>query len=139
MDKYNYELITNNLIASREDGYDGVISVFNLNSISGFVVKRIYTISGERKGSIRGHHAHRKLKQIMFCSYGSIKIQLFDGLKWIDVLLDQPGQFLFVGSMVWRTMEWLEYNSVLTVLASEEYDESDYIRNLNDFLKLVNY
>lgn len=139
MDKYNYELITNNLIASREDGYDGVISVFNLNSISGFVVKRIYTISGERKGSIRGHHAHRKLKQIMFCSYGSIKIQLYDGLKWIDVLLDQPGQFLFVGSMVWRTMEWLEYNSVLTVLASEEYDESDYIRNLNDFLRLVNY
>lgn len=139
MDKCKYELIINEQISSTEDGYEGVISVFNLNPISGFVVKRIYTISGERKGSIRGHHAHKKLKQVMVCSHGNIKVQLFDGLKWVEIILDHPSKFLIIKTMLWRTMEWMEENSVLTVLASEEYDERDYIRNLDDFYRTVNY
>lgn len=138
MVKSNFELITNDSISSKQIGTKGVISVFDISKINGFNVKRVYTITGENKGSVRGHHAHRELKQVMFCNYGSIKIQLYDGLEWTDIILDQPSKFLFISSMLWRTMEWLEENSVLTVLASEEYDESDYIRNFDDFYRMVN-
>ena len=138
MDKCKYELITIDQILPSEDGFNGVISVFDIDSINRFDIKRVYTISGEHKGSIRGHHAHKQLEQIMFCNYGSIKILLFDGLNWSDIILDHPNRFLYVESMVWRTMEWMEDNSVLTVLASKEYDESDYIRDFNDFNRMAN-
>jgi dTDP-4-dehydrorhamnose 3,5-epimerase-like enzyme len=137
MGKSKFKLITNVLLPSEQANLQGLISVFNVSLITGFYVKRVYVISGEKKGSIRGHHAHKELKQIMFCNYGSIKIQLFDGLNWSDVILNQPNRFLFVEAMVWRTMEWMEDNSVLTVLASEEYDESDYIRDLIDFNRMA--
>lgn len=139
MSKNKSKLIISGPIFPKQVGLDGVISVFNTNQISGFFVNRVYTITGERRGSIRGHHAHKQLKQIMFCNYGSIKIQLFDGFKWTNIMLDKPNKFLYVGSMVWRTMEWIEDNSVLTVLATEEYDESDYVRDLNDFNRMVNH
>lgn len=139
MKRSKFKLITNDLFTSEQLGLQGVISVINISILKGFSVNRVYTIIGERKGSIRGHHAHKRLQQIMFCNHGSIKIQLYDGLNWFDIILDQPNKFLHVESMVWRTMEWIEDKSVLTVLATEEYDESDYIRDFDEFNRMVNY
>jgi dTDP-4-dehydrorhamnose 3,5-epimerase-like enzyme len=122
-----------NSIVPSGTGPKGIISVINLNLIGDFTVKRVYTITNESVGSVRGHHAHKNLKQLFFCSHGIIKLQLFDGISWTEVILDSPNKFFFVDAMIWRTMEWLVENSVLTVLASEEYDESDYIRDFNAF------
>lgn len=103
-----------------------------------FEIKRIYYICGVKAGVTRGHHAHRKLEQILICPYGKIEITLDGGNNRTDsVILDAPEKGLYVGPSTWRTMKWLQDDSVLLVLASEHYDESDYIRNYDDFIKWV--
>ena len=104
-----------------------------------FSIKRIYYIYDVKKGIIRGHHAHKKLQQILICIKGKIRITLDDGSSSTkSFLLDTPSTTLFVDKMIWRTMEWLEDNAVLLVLASEQYTEADYIRNYGAFKKAIN-
>lgn len=133
MDREKTQLFITNSIVPCGSGPKGIISVINLDLIKEFTVKRVYTITNESVGSIRGHHAHKNLKQILFCNHGIIKLHLFDGIIWSEVILDSPNKFFFIDAMIWRTMEWVVENSLLTVLASEEYDESDYIRDFNEF------
>jgi dTDP-4-dehydrorhamnose 3,5-epimerase-like enzyme len=99
---------------------------------------RVYFVYGARKGTLRGHHAHKKLEQILVCVHGVIEVTLFDGQNEMVHILDDPTKSLKVGSMVWRTMRWLKDDSVLFVLATEQYDETDYIRDYNVFLQTVN-
>jgi dTDP-4-dehydrorhamnose 3,5-epimerase-like enzyme len=99
---------------------------------------RVYFIYGAKKDVVRGHHAHRKLEQLMLCVYGSIEVTIFDGQKETIHILDDPTKTLKVGAMVWRTMKWLKDDSVLFVLATEQYDEMDYIRDYDEFLQMVN-
>jgi dTDP-4-dehydrorhamnose 3,5-epimerase-like enzyme len=100
-------------------------------------IKRVYSISNVASNVIRGHHAHKKLHQLIFCAYGSIRFLLDDGNEVLEVILNHPSKFLYVGPLVWHTMEWLIDNSVLVVLASENYHESDYIRSYDEFLRIV--
>lgn len=73
----------------------------------------------------------------MFCAYGSIRFLLDDGNEVFEVILDHPSNVLYIGPLIWHTMEWQIDNSVLVVLASENYLESDYIRNYDEFLRIV--
>lgn len=103
-----------------------------------FEIKRVYYTCGVEAGVTRGHHAHKKLEQILICPYGEIEITLDNGNNRTDsVILDAPEKGLYVGPSTWRAMKWLKDDSVLLVLASEHYDESDYIRNYDDFIKWV--
>lgn len=102
-----------------------------------FEIKRIYYIYGEPEGTHRGFHAHKSLKQLLFCPYGSIEILLNNGKKEKRILLDQPEKGLYIYSCLWREMFWQRDNSVLCVLASEYYDESDYIRDYDSFLQYI--
>jgi dTDP-4-dehydrorhamnose 3,5-epimerase and related enzymes len=115
----------------------GTLSFFEAERDMDFAIKRIYYITNVPKGSMRGGHAHKKLKQLLFCPYGKIEITLDDGTTKSKYLLDDPSKGLIVDSIYWRTMLWLEDNSVLCVAASEYYDESDYIRNYSDFLRYL--
>ena len=99
---------------------------------------RVYFVYGAKKGTSRGHHAHKKLEQLLVCVYGVIEVTLFDGQNEMVHILDDPTKSLKVGSMVWRTMRWLKDDSVLFVLATEQYDETDYIRDYDVFLQTVN-
>jgi dTDP-4-dehydrorhamnose 3,5-epimerase-like enzyme len=99
---------------------------------------RVYFVYGAKKGTLRGHHAHKKLEQLLVCVYGVIEVTLFDGQNEIVHILDDPTKSLKVESMVWRTMKWLKDDSVLFVLATEQYDETDYIRDYDVFLQMVN-
>jgi dTDP-4-dehydrorhamnose 3,5-epimerase-like enzyme len=103
-----------------------------------FNPRRLYCIYDVSRFISRGHHAHKNLKQLLFCTYGSIEVTLFDGRNKSVHILDNPTNFLEVGKMVWHTMKWLKKNSVLIVLASEQYDELDYIRDYDEFLRMVN-
>jgi len=116
---------------------DGAICVAeSMSSIIPFDIKRVYYSYGAKKGVIRGHHAHKKLQQILICIYGKIEISLDNGKGNSEsVILDEPSKGIYVGPSTWRTIKWLDDNSVLLVLASEHYDESDYIRNYNDFVE----
>ena len=100
-------------------------------------IKRVYSVFSVGQGIVRGFHAHKVLKQLIFCSHGKIKVTLNDGHTSIEYLLDHPSKFLYIGPMIWRTIEWIEENSVLVVLASDNYDESDYIRDHDEFLRII--
>jgi dTDP-4-dehydrorhamnose 3,5-epimerase-like enzyme len=99
---------------------------------------RVYFVYGAKKGVIRGHHAHKRLEQLLVCVFGTIEVTLFDGENELVYILDDPTKTLKVESMVWRTIKWLKDDSVLFVLATEQYDEMDYIRDYSVFLQLVN-
>ena len=100
-------------------------------------ISRIYTIKEVKKDAIRGFHAHKLLKQILFCPQGEIEILLDDGFHKEKHSLSSPDALLFVGPGVWHEMIWKKENSVLCVVASDKYDEEDYIRNYNTFIKMV--
>jgi len=102
-----------------------------------FAFKRAYLIHGSKASTIRGHHAHKILEQILICVYGAIEIMCDDGNKKEYYTLDDPAKGLYIGPGIWHTMKWLKDDSVLLVLASEYYDESDYIRDYDEFIKLI--
>lgn len=101
-----------------------------------FAIARVYYIlAGD--GSPRGFHAHRELQQMMICVAGSCRIVLDDGRERAEHRLDRPDQGLFVRSMTWREMHDFASGTILLVLASEPFDEADYIRDYNAFLAEV--
>ena len=102
-----------------------------------FAVKRVYYIYDTVEGVRRGFHAHKNLKQILVCVHGSCKIHLDDGKETAEVVLDKPWEGLYIEHNTWREMYDFSPDAVLLVLASELYDEADYIRNYEDFLKFV--
>lgn len=102
-----------------------------------FSVRRIYYIYGMDAGTCRGFHAHKKLEQILICMHGSCKILLDDGVEKAVVTLDSPDEGLYIGHALWREMYDFSQGTVLVVLASEFYDESDYIRNYKEFLEYI--
>lgn len=103
-----------------------------------FVIKRVYYIFGTKVGVSRGFHAHKKLQQVAICITGSCRMILDDGQQRSEVLLNSPNKGLVIGDLVWREMHDFSKDCVLLVLASEHYDESDYIRNYDDFIHQVN-
>lgn len=114
----------------------GSLSFFEAERDIPFEIKRLYYIYGAPDGTKRGGHAHHRLNQILFCPYGKIEIVLDDGSMQKSLMLDSPNTGLVIRSAMWRDMIWHEANSVLMVAASDYYDESDYIRNYEDFIDL---
>ena len=102
-----------------------------------FDIKRVYYIYDTKAGVRRGFHAHRNLEQILVCVHGSCKILLDDGKEQETVVLDDPSDGLYIANNMWREMFDFSPDAVLLVLASEYYDEADYIRNYDDFLKML--
>ncbi len=102
-----------------------------------FPIRRVYYLYNTGEGVVRGHHAHKNLQQILICIHGTCKVRLDDGKSKEEVLLDKPYEGLYVSNAVWREMFDFSPDAVLLVLASELYNESDYIRNYDDFLDFV--
>ncbi|MCR1314184.1 FdtA/QdtA family cupin domain-containing protein [Enterobacter sp. BT855] len=98
-----------------------------------FEIRRVYYIFDTKKGVVRGYHAHKNLKQLVVPVRGSCRFTLDDGYERVSVLLDNPAQGLLVNSLIWREMSDFSDDCVLMVLASNEYDESDYIRDYDAF------
>ena len=102
-----------------------------------FEIKRVYYIFDTKEGVERGFHAHINLKQICIAVKGSCTFVLDDGKKREEIKLTNPNQGLFIEGLIWREMKNFTPDCVLVVLASEHYDESDYIRDYDKFLKEV--
>lgn len=103
-----------------------------------FHVKRVYYMYDTVEGVRRGFHAHRNLEQILIAIHGSCKIHLDNGSETAEVVLDTPFEGLYLSNDMWREMYDFSPDAVLMVLASEYYDESDYIRDYDKFLEFVN-
>ena len=101
-----------------------------------FKIKRVYYMY-DTEGVRRGYHAHKNLEQILICIHGTCKILLDNGKEKKVVPLEKPYEGLYVANNMWREMFDFSPDAVLLVLASESYDESDYIRNYDDFLEFI--
>lgn len=106
-------------------------------SVIPFSIKRVFIISEVQKKTLRGKHAHKKTKQAMFCIQGSVSVCLNDGRKKRVYRLDQPSKGLFIDRLVWSEMYGFSPDAILMVLASDYYDERDYIRDYKRFLGLL--
>lgn len=102
-----------------------------------FDIKRVYYIFNTVKGISRGFHAHKELKQVAIAVSGSCRFVLDDGTDKAEVILDMPTKGLLIESFMWREMHDFSDDCVLMVLADQLYDESDYIRKYEDFLRLA--
>ncbi len=100
-----------------------------------FLVKRIYYMYGVDDDKRRGFHAHKNLQQLMICVSGKCTVMLTDGVEKQDIVLDRPYDAIYINDCIWREMYDFSKDAVLLVLASENYDEADYIRNYDDFIK----
>jgi hypothetical protein len=114
----------------------GNITVVEEGSHSPFPFKRVYYLHGLQPESERGSHAHLRLRQLMIAISGEFQVSL-TGLTWRETfVLDSPNRALVVPPMTWRDLSGFSEGAICLVLASEIYDESDYIRDYQGFLEL---
>lgn len=102
-----------------------------------FDIKRTFYIFDTKGDVSRGCHANKHSKFLLVVINGSCRVKIDDGQKTDDVLLNNPHKALFLNNMVWKEMYEFSHNAVLLVLASEYYDEGEYIRNYDQFQKSI--
>lgn len=103
-----------------------------------FDVKRVYYLYDIPGGEGRGAHAHRELEQLIIAASGSFTVTLDDGKNKRSFFLNRPYQGLYVRPGMWRDLVDFSSGAVVMVLASELYNEDDYIRQYDEFLKFKN-
>ena len=130
----NYKIINFNILGGKNSP---LISLEKDKDIP-FEIKRIYYIFNTAKDVERGFHAHKNLKQIVIALKGSCNFILDDGYKKIDIKLDNEKKGIFIQGIIWREIKNISDSCILLVIASENYDENDYIRDYNEFLALKN-
>ena len=127
------------LIDFKKSGDDrGSLISLEQNKNIPFEIKRVYYIYGTKQDVRRGFHAHKQLKQVVICISGSCKFLLDDGKDKKNILLDTPEKGLVISDVIWREMYDFSTDCILMVLADELYDESDYIRDYDEFVKVIN-
>lgn len=117
-----------------KDKYGSLVPIEENRDIP-FDIKRIYYITNVEKDITRGFHAHKILHQLLVCVNGSVKIRVKNPNDEEIIELTNNGVGLYIGPLIWREMFEFSEGAVLLVLASEYYDENDYIRNYDFYLK----
>ena len=100
-----------------------------------FEIRRVYYIFDTPPEESRGQHAHRTLEQLVVAIDGSCQFVLDDGKERTEIWLNRPDVGLYIGKNMWREMKHFSYGCRLMILASDYYDEKEYIRDYNVFLK----
>lgn len=103
-----------------------------------FPIRRIYFLYDIPGGATRGGHAHKNLYQILVAASGCFNVVLDDGTQRQTVTLNQPDQALLIVPGIWRELENFSSGSVCLCIASEKYNESDYLRDYDNFLLFRN-
>ncbi|MCI5127080.1 MAG: isomerase, partial [Candidatus Electrothrix sp. AUS3] len=102
-----------------------------------FIVKRYFIVFDVKSREVRGEHAHKKLHQFLVCVKGSCSVVIDDGTNKKEIELSSPKYGLYIPPMIWGIQYKYSEDAVLLVLASDKYDEYDYIRDYNQFLSMV--
>ncbi|MDP2599046.1 MAG: FdtA/QdtA family cupin domain-containing protein, partial [Candidatus Liptonbacteria bacterium] len=103
-----------------------------------FPIRRVYFMNNIKDATaIRGGHAHKKTEQAIFCANGSFLLHLDDGKRKQKVLLNDPANGIILGPKLWHAMSKFSKNCVVLVFASAHYNERDYIRDYDAFLKIA--
>lgn len=111
----------------------GKLSVVEKDTIP-FPIKRVYYLYDVPSDAYRGGHAHRKLIQFIIPLSGSFDVILDDGKSKKRVMMNKPNKGILIPTGLWRELDNFSSGAVCLILASEEFDESDYIRDYQDFL-----
>lgn len=112
----------------------GNIAVLEKGTVP-FEIQRIYYLYDIPSSSARGGHSHKKLRQIIIAISGSFDVILKDGQSEKKVFLNKPDKGLLIENNIWRELENFSSGAVCLVLASDVFEESDYIRDYDVFLK----
>lgn len=116
----------------------GYLVVIEENMDIPFNIKRVFYIYGSDKDVIRGQHANRKTEFVLINVAGTSKVKIKDGKGNEEVYyLDKPYMGIYLPSMTWKEMYDFSQDSVLLVLASEHYDATEYIRDYNEYVKIM--
>lgn len=102
-----------------------------------FEIKRVFYIYGSDKDVIRGKHANYNTEFVLINVAGTSKVKVDDGTEQKIFSLDRPHTGIFLPRMVWKDMYDFSEDSVLLVLASEHYDETEYIRSYPEYLEIM--
>lgn len=134
---YNCHVLPLNKIHNRA----GNITIVEGNKNIPFNIKRVYYLYDIPGGENRGGHAHKNLYQLIVAAGGSFEVFLDDGTNKKIVRLNRPDCGLLIVPGIWRELFEFSSGAICLVLASEKYDESDYIRDYDSFIKLkqLNY
>lgn len=110
----------------------------NLSVIEGdvipFVMKRVYYLYDVPSGAERGGHSHKVQQEFLVALSGSFDVVLTDGQEQKTVTLNKPNEGLLIPNGIWRELENFSSGSVCLVIASDVFEEADYLRDYNDFL-----
>ena len=115
----------------------GHLTVLEANKNIPFDIKRVYYLTDTQAGVPRGFHAHKELEQVAVCVSGKCRMILDAGRHKEETWLDSVSKAIRIEKMVWHEMHDFSSDCVLLVLASEHYDEDDYIRGYSDFIGRV--
>lgn len=118
-----------------DDPGRGVLSVAEGGEYLPFEIRRAYWIYRVPYGETRGGHAHKTLRQVLIAVSGSFEVVVDNGKEQKRVLLDNPSKCFLLPPGIWRILENFSDGAVCLCLASELYDEQDYIRDYEEFLK----
>jgi dTDP-4-amino-4,6-dideoxygalactose transaminase len=114
---------------------NGILGVAEVSKHIGFPIHRVYYIRDVPPGQSRGAHGHKALRQGFLCLRGSVRLSITKDGRTETVELNRPSQAAIVPAGCWRDLSDFSEDSVIIVLASEEYDEADYIRDYDDFIR----
>ena len=130
----NYKLINMDV---HGDNRGKLISLESCKNVP-FEIKRIYYIYDTIPDFERGKHAHKNLEQIIIAIDGACQFVIDDGKNREELWLNRPDVGLYIGKNMWREMRHFSYGCKLMILASDYYNEKEYIRNYEEFLDLIN-
>lgn len=102
-----------------------------------FEIKRVFYLTNLEKDGKRGFHAHKATRQVLFCIKGSALIKFDDGANKSEILISEPNTGVIIENKVWHSMEEFSEDLTMLVIASEHYDEDDYLRDYQEFLKFI--
>lgn len=127
----NYKLIKMKVFG---DSRGKLVSLESMKNVP-FEIRRMYYMFDTLPNESRGFHAHKELEQIIIAMDGACRFVLDDGHEKASVLLNRPDVGLYIGKNMWREMHDFSYGCKLVILASEYYDEQEYIRDYDEFIR----
>lgn len=102
-----------------------------------FEIKRVFYIYGSDKTVVRGQHANKNSEFVLVNVAGNSKVRVTDGIREHIVELNKPMQAIYIPKLIWKDMYDFSSDSVLLVLANTHYDGNEYIRNYDEYLKIM--
>lgn len=117
------------------DTRGSLIALEGLSGLVPFEIARVYYLYDLKPDEPRGFHAHKVLSQALICVQGACRVEMDDGVEKREYSLHQPNQILSIPPHYWHVMSDFSSDAIVLVLASHAYDEDDYIRDYDEFLR----